>query len=109
MLKRWKTLKIWKNYHMIYYLEKLVSQICNANLKDVHNRIIINDSKILKNLYFKKIKNKFIVICYDDYLLVFIRHIFILSKYNKKYKKIALNLINEYPDKIVKIIHLNFY
>lgn len=109
LFKKYRLKKLWKSYHMIFYLEKLVSEICNVNLKNVHNRIIINDAKIVNDPCFKKIKNKFIVVCYDDYLIVFMRHTFILSKYNSKYEKLALYLVDKYPDKFVKIIHLNFY
>ena len=45
---------------MIFYLEKLVSQICNVNLNNVHNRIIINDAKIVNDPCLKKIKNIFL-------------------------------------------------
>lgn len=53
MFKKYRTKKLWTSYHMLFYLEKLVSQICNVNLKDVHNRIIINDSKIINDSCFK--------------------------------------------------------
>ena len=44
MFKKYRTKRLWTSYHMLFYLEKLVSQICNVNLKDAFVRIKDNEA-----------------------------------------------------------------
>ena len=107
--------EIWKRLfnqpQMLDFLEHFISELMSIDYKEVHNNIVVDADEIVNNdnINYKLFRPFAFFVSFQNYIFIFLKNDTSKKAKNPNNKILAEKVANEFSNKIVVLLNLNFY
>ncbi len=107
--------KIWKKLfnqpQMLEFLEHFISELMSIDYEEVHNNIVVDADEIVNNekINYKLFRPFAFFISFQNYIIIFLKNDTLEKAKNPNNAILAKKVADEFSNKIVVLLNLNFY